>query len=387
MGCEADPEEMDDRDHQLIERIYDSALRPEAWQGVVLRVSEMLGGSPVMLGFFRPGETSFGPRYAVGLQREFLDTYLEHLLNDLPWSTRSMRNLVDRVAPISESFSGVEIESTAFYTEWLKPQGLAPIWPAGHTLVDEAGEPIGGFAVFRAEGQGPFTDEELASVSPFIPHFRRALHVHLALHGARTVQHAVAEALNRLPTGVMLLNKKREVVVRNRGADRIVSQDDGFRLDRNGPCAANARENAALQKLIADAMETHHRGALASTGFLSISRPSGRRPFALMVTPLLAVPAGGVVSDAVVALFVSDPDAGRVSEAEVLAKLYALTHSEAEMVRLLALGLSLEEAASKRGVSMNTARSHLKHAFAKTGTSRQGELVRLVITGVGTIDE
>jgi DNA-binding CsgD family transcriptional regulator len=378
---------MDDRDHQLIERIYDSALRPEAWQGVVLRVSEMFGGSPVMLGFFRPGETSFGPRYSVGLQREFLDTYLEHLLNDLPWSTRSMRHLVDRVAPISEAFSGVEIESTPFYTEWLKPQGLAPIWPAGHTLVDEAGEPIGGIVVFRAEGQGPFTDEELASMSPFIPHLRRALHVHLALHGARTVQHAVAEALNRLPTGVLLLNKKREVVLRNRGADRIVSQDDGFRLDRNGPCVASARENAALQKLIADAMETQHRGALASTGFLSISRPSGRRSFAVMVTPLLAVPAGGVVSDAVVALFVSDPDAGRVSEAEVLAKLYALTHSEAEMVRLLALGLSLEEAASKRGVSMNTARSHLKHAFAKTGTSRQGELVRLVITGVGTIDE
>ncbi len=383
---EADPEEMDDRDHQLIERIYDSALRPEAWQGVVLRVSELFGGSAVMLGFFQPGETSFGPRFSVGLQREFCDTLLKRLLGDLPWTTRSMRHLVDRVAPI-EAISGVEIESTAFYTEWLKPQGLAPVWPAGHTLVDESGEPIGGFVVFRVEGQGPFSDEELASVTPFIPHLRRALHVHLALHGARTVQKAVAETLNRLPTGVLLLNEKREVVLRNRGADRIVSQDDGFRLDRNGPCAANARENAALQKLIADVMESQHRGPLASTGFLSISRPSGLRPLAVMVTPLLAAPAGGVVSDAVVALFVSDPDAGRISEAEVLTKLYALTHSEAEMVRLLALGFSLEEAASKRGVSMNTARSHLKHAFAKTGTSRQGELVRLVITGVGTIDE
>ena len=87
------------------------------------------------------------------------------------------------------------------------------------------------------------------------------------------------------------------------------------------------------------------------------------------------------------ALFVVGSRRRALSEGEVLAKLYALTHSEAELVRLLALGLSLEEAASKRGVSMNTARSHLKHAFAKTGTSRQGELVRLVITGVGTIDE
>jgi DNA-binding CsgD family transcriptional regulator len=377
---------VDDRDHQLIERIYDAALRPEAWQGVVLRVSELFGGSPVMLGFFRPGESSFGPRFSVGLREEFLDTYLEYLL-EAPWSPRDMRRLVDRVGSVAETFGGLEIESTTLYTEWLKPQGLAAVWPVGHTLVDEAGEPVGGFAVFRAEGQPPFSEQELAAIAPFVPHFRRALHLNLALHAARTVQHAVAQALDRLPTGALLLNKRREVVLRNRGAERIVSQDDGFRLDRNGPCAADARENVALQKLIADAMDAQRCGAGATTGFLSISRPSGRRPYAVMVAPLLAAPAGGVISEAVVALFISDPDAGSVSEAEVLAKLYALTHSEAELVRLLALGLSLEEAAARRGISVNTARSHLKHAFAKTGTSRQGELVRLVITGVGTIGE
>jgi DNA-binding CsgD family transcriptional regulator len=49
--------------------------------------------------------------------------------------------------------------------------------------------------------------------------------------------------------------------------------------------------------------------------------------------------------------------------------------------------MTLEEAAAARGVSMNTARSHLKHAFAKTGTGRQSELLRLVIAGVGAISE
>ena len=57
------------------------------------------------------------------------------------------------------------------------------------------------------------------------------------------------------------------------------------------------------------------------------------------------------------------------------------------LVRLIAQGMSLEEAARARGVSMNTARSHLKHAFAKTGTARQSELLRLVITGVGAIGD
>jgi DNA-binding CsgD family transcriptional regulator len=114
---------------------------------------------------------------------------------------------------------------------------------------------------------------------------------------------------------------------------------------------------------------------------------SGKREYALLVARLAATRDVGISSDAVVVLFVVDPESGRSTTAEVLEDLYELTHSEAEIVRLIAQGMSLEEAATARGVSMNTARSHLKHAFAKTGTGRQSELLRLVISGVGAISD
>jgi len=41
--------------------------------------------------------------------------------------------------------------------------------------------------------------------------------------------------------------------------------------------------------------------------------------------------------------------------------------------------------AAERGVTMNTVRSQLKQVFSKTDTSRQGELVHLVLTGVASI--
>ena len=106
-----------------------------------------------------------------------------------------------------------------------------------------------------------------------------------------------------------------------------------------------------------------------------------------MVTPLVARPGATGVDDAVVAVFIADPDAKIIAASDALEVLYQLTYSEAELVRLLSQGLSLEEAAKQRGVSLNTARSHLKHAFSKTGTNRQGELVRLIVSGIGRVGE
>jgi DNA-binding CsgD family transcriptional regulator len=376
---------MEDRAHRLIDRVYAAALDFDVWQEVTEGVGEIFGGSPVMLGFVLPGVAS--PRFAVGIEERYRVSHIEHLFKDIPWSTRHMFHFADRWGHLGEVMGHVDLASTELYTEWLKPQGLAAAWTVGHAICSEQGEALGGFSVFPREGAPPYTPEQFAEADELVPHLRRALEVQGRLHGAQRVRLALAEAIDRLPTGLMLLDAKRRVVVQNRGAEKILAADDGFRIDRHGPSAEDARENATLQKLIADAMDAHEGQEIRAAGFVSVTRPSGERAYAVMVTPLLAAPSEGVASEAVVALFVADPSARVVAGPEVLAELYQLTHSEAELVRLLAAGLSLEEAAAKRGVSLNTARSHLKHAFAKTDTSRQGELVRLIASGVGQIRE
>jgi DNA-binding CsgD family transcriptional regulator len=378
---------MDDRAHALVDRIYAAALEPDRWHDVVEGVSEIFGGSPVNLGFLLPGDLSMGERYSVGLRPEFLDCYLEHLFKDVPWSARYVARFVDRFGDMSEVLSDVSLADSGLYLDWLKPQGLAPIWPAGHTLVDPSGAPIGGITIFRREGAQPFGEDEFRAADVFVPHFRRSLATHLGVRDAQRVREALGEAMDLLPTGLLLLDARRRVVQHNRGARRIAALDDGFRLDPSGPSVEDARENATLQRLIADALDSGVGGPSASTGFLAASRPSGKPSFAVMVAPLLSAPGRTVVNDAAVAIFVADPEAGRIHDPEVLGAMYSLTHSEAELVRLLAKGMSLEEAAEGRGVSVNTARSHLKHVFAKTGTSRQGELVRLVLSGVGSMGE
>ena len=56
-----------------------------------------------------------------------------------------------------------------------------------------------------------------------------------------------------------------------------------------------------------------------------------------------------------------------------------LTVAESALVAALTQGRTLDEHATLRGISLGTARNQLKQALAKTGTSRQADLVRVAL--------
>ncbi len=377
---------LDERAHHLVETIYAAAVDSERWQDVVDELSVVFHGSPVLLELLSlKGESSMR-RYACGADPERASEFFPLVVSETSWTNRQIVRFEGSFADMAEILGHLDVEKLDLYRNWMKPMGFAPIWPVGHSMRDAGGLPTGGVTVFRKEGQGPFTDDELAEATQFVPHLSRALQLQQALRDSRSKRAALGEAVDRLPTGVLLLDSERHVVLENRCARRILRDDDGLRVDASGPSAVDAKDNVRLQTLIAEALNPNV-DLPTNGGFAKVKRMSGKREYALLVARLAATRDVGISSDAVVVLFVVDPESGRSTTAEVLEDLYELTHSEAQIVRLIAQGMSLEEAATARGVSMNTARSHLKHAFAKTGTGRQSELLRLVISGVGAISD
>jgi DNA-binding CsgD family transcriptional regulator len=69
----------------------------------------------------------------------------------------------------------------------------------------------------------------------------------------------------------------------------------------------------------------------------------------------------------------------------LIARLFGLTSAEARLAALLADGMSLAEAAAALAISEGSARTYSKRIFAKTGVSRQAELVRLVLKSVAAL--
>ena len=77
------------------------------------------------------------------------------------------------------------------------------------------------------------------------------------------------------------------------------------------------------------------------------------------------------------AIFVQDPTVAPPYPGEAFAKLYGLTGAELRVLLALTPGLSVKDAAAMLGVGEVTARTHLQHIYAKTGTSKQTELLNL----------
>lgn len=370
----------------LIARIYDAALDASRWQDFVDGLSSAYGDAPVGFAFQLPGfpvQSSFIERGMRHPDPAYLDVFVEHHKRGLPWSEGYVKNFVGRFGLANEVFPDAKVGETDYYHEWLKPLGFAPCGPIGHTVALEEGRPAAVIAIFRREGQQPWRPRDCALGDLLVPHLARAY----ALHQRGHQNAALAEALDRLPTGVMLLDPRGNVVLRNRSAERILDLSDGLLLDDGVPRAARAPDNAVLQQMIRQVVEARAAGRFVEGSVMAVTRPSGRRAFPLMLASLLSAGPGHTLHDAVAVLYVSDTEGQTLQRSDPLRKLYGLTQAEVELVELLCDGWSLEEAAARRGVTLNTARSQLKQIFFKTGTSRQSELVRLVLTGIARIRE
>lgn len=367
-----------DRDplaHDVIGRIYDAAAEFGRWQSVVEGLSEALGGSAVALSFDLPAVARADLRFAAGIDAVGAGDCVNAFLEEVP-HTPAGRAPFARGFALAHSSGHRPLESSAFRESWGKPRNLAAQWPMGHLIAIENGRPIASIVAYRKQGSSAFSENDLAFANRLVSHLARAFELYRKLVGVTRHQLALAEVMNRLTAGVVLLNDEGRVVLTNRSAIRILDRNDGLSLAGDALHAEDARAHEALQRRIAEVVAPSPDVEGGVGGTLAAPRTSGDGAYAVSVARLLP---GRTVRDPVASVLLSDPEIGAEPAVELLRDLHDLTPAEAELMGHLARGRSLEEAARARGVSINTARSQLKRVFSKTGTGRQGELVHLVL--------
>jgi DNA-binding NarL/FixJ family response regulator len=109
---------------------------------------------------------------------------------------------------------------------------------------------------------------------------------------------------------------------------------------------------------------------------VQLPRPSGLLALDVLVQPLTP----GAHGAAVAALFITDPDSTPSLTNQILAERFGLTPMEAKVANALAQGLSVKAIAEACRLSTQTTRWYVKQVLAKTGTSRQAEVVCLLLS-------
>ena len=113
-------------------------------------------------------------------------------------------------------------------------------------------------------------------------------------------------------------------------------------------------------------------------GRLRLSRED-RPPLAVLVVPHRSRFAWIDVAWPRAILFVADPEDAAGVRSESLREGFGLTSAEAALALEILKGDGLRAAANRLAISLATAHTELARAFAKTGTRRQAELVRLIL--------
>lgn len=181
-------------------------------------------------------------------------------------------------------------------------------------------------------------------------------------------------ALDLLPLGVLALDGDLRVVYANRAGAALLAAHDGLMVDAKGICRAL---DGSASQLLHDHIRRLMRGGESTTAAVALPRDDERRPLAVVVT----VNEGGGPSPTPV-LFLRDPERHPAPPPEMVQKLFGLTPAEARLALSLARGCDLNEAAAEHALTLSSARTYLKTIFAKTGTNRQAELVRLLLTSL-----
>jgi DNA-binding CsgD family transcriptional regulator len=178
---------------------------------------------------------------------------------------------------------------------------------------------------------------------------------------------------------VIALDVAGRILNANLDARQVLDAGHSLRVRDSRLAFANSCLNARLTRLLA----AHACAPTDAHGFVARLQPTnGEGLLRVLVTPLRN---GQANSDIAVLVFIFDTHRERVISHQVLRDLYGLTHAQCVVTAHLFEGRSVEQTAKLLGVSVNTARSHLKRVFTKCEVQSQGELLYLLSLGPRSI--
>ncbi|HET7848336.1 MAG TPA: hypothetical protein VFL51_04660 [Pseudolabrys sp.] len=212
----------------------------------------------------------------------------------------------------------------------------------------------------------------IEALAALMPHLRRALESNRHVGDMQIANELAGEALHRLDRGVVLMDARGFVLFANRAAESIFARGAGLGVEQRRLTASKEADEAALERLIADATRN------GSAGSMVIARE--QRPSLIVLATPVRQEKSPMDGGASAVVFIKDLERPSHPSLATFAQHFELTPTQAALAHELLQTDGVAAAAKRLGTSYATARSHLAQIFQKTGTCRQAELIRLMLS-------
>ncbi|ULQ47797.1 LuxR C-terminal-related transcriptional regulator [Flagellatimonas centrodinii] len=366
----------------LLTAIYEGATESPPWRTAMELLRDELKAAHVTLILRPPSSDSTGIMINTGeITRQGVESYESHFFAMDPFVRLNEGDVVT-----AEELIGHAWLQSAVYQEYLKPLDIRHL--LGADIYTREGIECR-LRVTRSHDAEPFSDADKALCRYLLPHLKRSIQTHARFDFLECERKLFAGTVNRMLVGMVSYAQDGSIIETSQEARRILAEKDGIWLTGDTLCVDSSQESRELQRMIRQALsgtesvasdENDGPGVVEA---MSVSRPSGRSKLGVLVR---TIPMGEYSESRqrpAVVVFLRDPESNAAQPSqELVRRLFGLTRMEAQLAMLLADGLTLDEAAEQMNVRRNTARTHLRSIFCKTGVTRQTMLVRLMLNSV-----
>lgn len=353
--------------------IYDCALSPAAWPKALESLAALFN-SPFADNYTRNHDRSWEQGVCHGLDAaDYQGQLLKSWSKRNVWSSRKPVTVAGEVLSTREILSKQELIRTDMFDAYLNRRGLHE----GMRLSTWSG--AGGIEVIsllRPFSGGFFCGPELALAERLLPHLSRVAVLSRGVRASGGCTAATAAALDHMHQPVLLLGAAGSVLHANPAALDLLRRADGLQAGRDGLTGATPDATA---RLVAGLRKAAGAGGAPRASTVRLPRPSGKPSLALIAMPLSRATEWSLSEQAIVMVFVADPSAGVFQPGVHVAAMFGLTPAEAALANELLSGDDLVRIAERSNRSVHTVRTHLARLMSKTGTTRQSELVRMLL--------
>ncbi|MFZ1773214.1 MAG: helix-turn-helix domain-containing protein [Rhizobiaceae bacterium] len=375
---------MDADDVDLIARIYDTALDPEIWPELMLRIAHKLGAAGSFIFELRLDDDHpqiasriFSANYVPEIVRDYLIRFNAEEIDDQGrFATLSAR--ADAVDLISDVHLRPQVSDLLAQpnTAFMMKHGLKH--RAG-ALLNKDLLNIDRFALQYSLDHGPITESERRKAVLFLPHIAKVIGLARPLEEHFLTRAAFEEILGQSDQGIAILSPSGTLIYRNAEFDRVLETHRVFRLSPGGVLQVRQDELARkYHDLLTDADAHGRHGARARREALVFPLGGDGAAIFAEICPVDESRLTGRLGAGCRLLTLIDSSRPVRFDLSRISKFYQLSPSEADILGLIAEGHGNQEIAERRDRSPDTIKTQIKGLMRKTNSENRMDLVHMV---------